>query len=60
MKTTNSKTGIIIKMREIRDNLNLEIMDMSFEQEKEYIKNQLAALKAKKHKTQGFNLKTTN
>ena len=48
MKTTNSKTGIILKMREIRDNLSIEIMDMTFEQEKEYIKNQLAALKAKK------------
>jgi hypothetical protein len=48
MKTNNSKTGIIKKMREIRDNLSIEIMDMTFEQEKEYIKNQLAALKAKK------------
>jgi len=47
-------------MREIRDNLSLEIMDMTFEQEKEYIKNQLAALKAKKHRTHDFNLKTTN
>ncbi|MFZ4414327.1 MAG: hypothetical protein ACOYOV_14685 [Bacteroidales bacterium] len=47
MKTTNSKTGIIKKMREIRDNLSIEIMDMTFEQEKEYIKKQLAALKAK-------------
>ncbi len=48
MKTNNSKIGITKKMREIRDNLSIEIMDMTFEQEKEYIKNQLAALKAKK------------
>jgi hypothetical protein len=48
MKKNNCKTGIIKKMREIRDNLSIEIMDMTFEQEKEYIKNQLAELKAKK------------
>jgi hypothetical protein len=31
-------------MREIRDKLSIEIMDMTFDQEKEYIKNQLAEL----------------
>lgn len=36
-------------MREIRDKLSIEIMDMTFDQEKEYIKNQLAELKLKKH-----------
>jgi hypothetical protein len=35
-------------MRLIRDNLNIEIMDMTFEQEKEYIKNQLTELKFKR------------
>lgn len=35
-------------MREIRDRLSIEIMDMTFEQEKEYISKQLATLKAKK------------
>jgi len=36
-------------MRELRDKFSFEIMDMTFEQEKEYIKNQLAELKLKKH-----------
>ncbi len=35
-------------MREIRDKFSLEIMDMTFIQEKEYIKNQLSELKLKK------------
>jgi hypothetical protein len=50
MKTTN-RTDNVKKMREIRDKFSLEIMDMSFEQEKEYIKNQLAELKFKKQAT---------
>ena len=37
-------------MREIRDELSLEIMDMTFEQEKEYIKTQLAEMKLKRQK----------
>ena len=45
MKTTTSKTGLVKKMREIRDKLTIEIMDMTFEQEKEYIQSQLAELK---------------
>lgn len=49
MSKQKSKTGITRKMREIRDNLSIEIMDMTFEQEKEYIKKQLAVLKAKKN-----------
>lgn len=48
MKTTTSKTGLVKKMREIRDKISIEIMDMTFEQEKEYIKNQLTELKLKK------------
>lgn len=36
-------------MRDIRDQFSMEIMDMTFEQEKIYIKNQLAELKLKKH-----------
>ena len=47
MKTTN-KTDIVKKMRDIRDKFSTEIMNMTFEQEKEYIKNQLAELKLKK------------
>jgi hypothetical protein len=49
MKTTPNKTNLVKKMRNIRDKFSLEIMDMTFEQEKEYIKNQLAELKLKKH-----------
>jgi len=49
MKKTTSKTGMVEKMRDIRDKLSLEIMDMTNEQESEYIKNQLVKLKAKKH-----------
>jgi hypothetical protein len=48
MKTTTNKTDLVKKMREIRDKFSMEIMDMTFEQEKEYIKNQLAELKFKK------------
>ena len=53
MKTTTNKTGLVKKMREIRDKFSIEIMDMTFEQEKEYIKNQLTELKLKKHQTIG-------
>ncbi|MCD4790453.1 MAG: hypothetical protein K8R37_10670 [Bacteroidales bacterium] len=49
MKTTKTKTDLVKKMREIRDKFSQEIMNMTFEQEKEYIKNQLAELKLKKH-----------
>ena len=51
MKTNNNNTGNVLAMRQIRDTLSLEIMDMSFEQEKEYIKTQLAKLKAKRQIT---------
>ncbi|MGE0019727.1 MAG: hypothetical protein AB7S72_08690 [Draconibacterium sp.] len=46
MKTIT--TDIVKKMREIRDKFSNEIMEMTLEQEKEYIKNQLAELKLKK------------
>ena len=49
MKTTTNRTDIVKKMREIRDSFSIEIMNMTFDQEKEYIKNQLAELKLKKH-----------
>ena len=52
MKTTTSKTDLVKKMREIRDKFSEEILDMTWEQEKEYIKNQLAELKSKKQKKQ--------
>lgn len=50
MKTITAKPDLVKKMREIRDKLSLEIMDMSFEQEKEFIKSQLAEIKARKQK----------
>ncbi len=52
MKTTTIRTDIVKKMREIRDKFSLEIMDMTLEQEKEFIKNQLAELKLKKRGSQ--------
>jgi uncharacterized protein with HEPN domain len=52
MKTQKVKTGIVKEMREIRDKLSHEIMDMSFEQEKEFIKRQLVELKGKKYSRQ--------
>lgn len=51
MKTTE-KESMVIQMRQIRDQLNEKIMDMSFQEEKTYIKQELAALK-KKRKTAG-------
>ena len=45
MKTITNKKDLVKKIRVIRDQLNIEIMDMTFEQEKEYIKNQLSELK---------------
>ena len=43
-----NKLNFVEKMRDIRDKVSIEIMDMTFEEEKEYIKNQLAKLKIKK------------
>ena len=36
------------KMREIRDQFSLEIMEMTFEEEQEFIRKQLDELKLKK------------
>ena len=47
MKTKKIKENIVEKMRDIRDKLSFEIMDMTFEQEKEFIKKQLTQLKEK-------------
>ena len=48
MKKITTNIGLVKKMREIREKLSIEIMNMTFEQEKEYIKNQLAELKLSK------------
>ena len=51
MKTTE-KESMVMRMRQIRDQLNEKIIDMSFQEEKTYIKQELSALK-KKRKTAG-------
>ena len=48
MKANNNKTDLIEQLRKIRDKFSIEIQDMTFEQEKEYIKKQLTELKLKK------------
>lgn len=49
----NNQTHLVKKMRKIRDKFSIDILDMTFEQEKEYIKNQIAELKS-------LNLKSTH
>ena len=44
-ETVKKKKTTIETMREIRENLSHEIMEMTFEQEKEFIKKQLEKLK---------------
>ena len=44
----NKKDSLVKTIREIRDNLNLEIRDMSFIQVSEFIKNQLSELKSQR------------
>jgi hypothetical protein len=43
-----NKVNIIKDMRKIRDKISLEIMDLTFDQEKEYIKSKLKELKNKR------------
>ena len=52
MKTQIVKTGIVKKMREIRNKFSNDIMEMSLEQEKDYIQKELTELKEKKHSKQ--------
>ena len=47
MKTQNETKGIVEKMRSIRDKLSFDIIDMTLEQEKDFIRTQLTALKTK-------------
>ncbi len=47
MKTKIVEPNVVKKMREIRDKLSVDIMEMSLEEEKAYIKKQLAELKTK-------------
>ena len=48
MKTNNSNINIVQKIRTIRDALNLELMNMTLEQEKAFLKESLEKLKAEK------------
>lgn len=48
MKATSNKTSFVKKMRSIRDKFSHEIMDITFEQEKEYIRTQLSESKKKR------------
>gem|GEM_PF-1749426 len=45
MKKINKSTKMVERMREIRDLVSKEIMNMSLEEEKVYIKQQLNELK---------------
>lgn len=47
MKKSKSKNGIVKKMREIRDSVSQEIMNMSLEDQKAYFKKMLIELKKK-------------
>lgn len=44
----NKTKGIVKKMREIRDKLSHEIMNMSFDEQKKYIKEQLTEIQMEK------------
>ena len=48
MKTKTAESGMVKRMREIRDELSLEIKAMTYEQEKDFLKRKLAELKMKK------------
>ncbi len=48
MKTNNNSMDLVKNIRLIRDELNLELMNMTLEQEKVFFKEALAKLKDKK------------
>jgi hypothetical protein len=50
MKATTEKIKMIDRMREIREELSKEIMNMSFAEEKIYLSEQLKKFKAKREK----------
>ena len=47
MKKQNETNDIVKKMRNIRDKLSSDIIHMTLEQEKDFIRTQLTALKTK-------------
>jgi len=44
---TNSQTGVVQKMREIREQFNDKIMNMTFEEEKAYLSKLIAESNSK-------------
>ena len=51
MEATVNKSNIVKLMREIREKLSLEIMNMSFEEQKKYLKNQIKEQKERRKNT---------
>ena len=49
MKRSNHKSSVQV-MRDIRDRLSQDIMDMTYEEEQEYLKRKIEKLKAKRKK----------
>jgi len=47
MKKANHKSSVKV-MREIRDRLSQDIMDMTYEEEKEYLKQKIKNLKTRR------------
>ena len=52
MTVMKSKSGIVKMMRNIRNNINIDIMDMDLKEEKEFIQIRLFELKMKRSKRQ--------
>lgn len=50
METTVNKPNVVKLMREIRDQFSLDIMNMTFEEQKAYIKMRLKNQKEKRKK----------
>lgn len=50
METVINKPNVVKLMREIRDQFSLDIMNMSFEEQKAYIKKMLKEQKEKRKK----------
>ncbi|RLD77325.1 MAG: hypothetical protein DRJ10_12140 [Bacteroidetes bacterium] len=60
METTINKTDIVKLMREIRDQFSLDIMNMSFGEQKAYLKKHLEELKNKRKKIITKSIDDTN
>ena len=49
MEATINKPDVVKLMREIRDQFSLDIMNMSFEEQKSYLKKRILELKRKRN-----------